>query len=215
MIFMLNKNIVHRIDDIFWNMVFKMETQADNFYTYYNYHINYCCCTNNVHHTLYTYFLQIHQDLGLVDHLWQDKRALIAQSVDDLGNQFRPAPNGFHNKFIHPLYLPKGRRRRCRPCCRRRDVGAARLSRCCCHQLRTPMPRDGWCNLPVFCNECHPKSQFFVIYIYTYIYIYSETMKNHSTKTEQKGASDSNGILPDVPYAWCNTYNRGSYIGSA
>ena len=26
---MLNKNIVHLIDDIFWNMGFKMETQAD------------------------------------------------------------------------------------------------------------------------------------------------------------------------------------------
>ena len=28
-IFMLNKNIVHLIDDIFWNMGFKTETQAD------------------------------------------------------------------------------------------------------------------------------------------------------------------------------------------
>ena len=27
--FMLNKNIVHLIDDIFWNMGFKTETQAD------------------------------------------------------------------------------------------------------------------------------------------------------------------------------------------
>ena len=28
-IFMLNKNIVHLIDDIFWNMGFRTETQAD------------------------------------------------------------------------------------------------------------------------------------------------------------------------------------------
>jgi len=28
-VFMLNKNIVHLIDDIFWNMGFKTETQAD------------------------------------------------------------------------------------------------------------------------------------------------------------------------------------------
>ena len=28
-VFMLNKNIVHLIDEIFWNMGFKTETQAD------------------------------------------------------------------------------------------------------------------------------------------------------------------------------------------
>ena len=28
-IFIMNKNIVHLIDDIFWNMGFKTETQAD------------------------------------------------------------------------------------------------------------------------------------------------------------------------------------------
>mmetsp|Transcript_42171 Transcript_42171/g.88152 ORF Transcript_42171/g.88152 Transcript_42171/m.88152 type:complete len:85 (-) Transcript_42171:234-488(-) len=28
-VFVLNKNIVHLIDDIFWNMGFKTETQAD------------------------------------------------------------------------------------------------------------------------------------------------------------------------------------------
>ena len=28
-VFVLNKNIVHLINDIFWNMGFKMETQAD------------------------------------------------------------------------------------------------------------------------------------------------------------------------------------------
>ena len=33
----------------------------------------------------------MHQDLGLADHVWQDKRAAIAKTVDDLGDQFRPA----------------------------------------------------------------------------------------------------------------------------
>ena len=37
------------------------------------------------------YCLQIRQELGLADHVWQDKRKLIAQSVDNLGDQFRPA----------------------------------------------------------------------------------------------------------------------------
>ena len=32
--------------------------------------------------------MQIRQELGLADHVW---RALIAQTVDNLGYQFRPA----------------------------------------------------------------------------------------------------------------------------
>jgi len=35
--------------------------------------------------------LQIRQELAIADHVWQDKRTLIAQSVDNLGDQFRPA----------------------------------------------------------------------------------------------------------------------------
>lgn len=30
-------------------------------------------------------------ELGIADHVWQEKRALIAQTVDNLGDQFRPA----------------------------------------------------------------------------------------------------------------------------
>ncbi len=48
------------------------------YYTYYTY-------------ITYTYYGQVHQDLGLADHVWQDKRAAIAKTVDDLGDQFRPA----------------------------------------------------------------------------------------------------------------------------
>jgi hypothetical protein len=39
----------------------------------------------------YTYNGQACQDLGIADHVWQDKRAAIAKPVDDLGDQFRPA----------------------------------------------------------------------------------------------------------------------------
>jgi hypothetical protein len=39
----------------------------------------------------YTHYLQVRQDLGLADYGWQDKRTMIAQSVDNLGDQFRPA----------------------------------------------------------------------------------------------------------------------------
>ncbi len=37
------------------------------------------------------HYLQIRQELGLADHMWQDKRAMIAQSVDKLSDQFRPS----------------------------------------------------------------------------------------------------------------------------
>jgi hypothetical protein len=43
------------------------------------------------YYTHYTYSFQIRQELGLADHLWQDKKKLIAQSVDNLGDQFSPA----------------------------------------------------------------------------------------------------------------------------
>jgi hypothetical protein len=43
------------------------------------------------YYTHYTYYLQIRVELGIADHVWQEKRALIAQTVDNLGDQFRPA----------------------------------------------------------------------------------------------------------------------------
>ena len=46
---------------------------------------------NYINYTYYTPYFQVRQDLGLADHVWQDKRTLIAKSVDDLGDQFRPA----------------------------------------------------------------------------------------------------------------------------
>ncbi len=38
-------------------------------------------------HITYTHYGLVHQDLGV----WQDKRAAIAKTVDDLGDQFHPA----------------------------------------------------------------------------------------------------------------------------
>jgi hypothetical protein len=51
------------------------------YYTYYTYYT----------YINYTYYGQVRQDLGIADHVWQDKRAAIAKTVDDLGDQFRPA----------------------------------------------------------------------------------------------------------------------------
>jgi hypothetical protein len=35
--------------------------------------------------------LQVHADLGIADHVWQDKCIAITKRVDNLGDQFHPA----------------------------------------------------------------------------------------------------------------------------
>ena len=52
--------------------------------------------------------MQVRQDLGLADHLWQDKRTLIAQSVDNLGDQFRPAMRAGWLSYIRRAYPEDG-----------------------------------------------------------------------------------------------------------
>ena len=34
--------------------------------------------------------LQVHIDLGIADHIWQEKRATIAATIDLLGDKFKP-----------------------------------------------------------------------------------------------------------------------------
>ena len=54
--------------------------------------------------TNYTHYFQVRQDLGLAEHVWQDKRTLIAQSVDNLGDQFRPAMRAGWLSYIRRVY---------------------------------------------------------------------------------------------------------------
>ena len=44
--------------------------------------------------------LQVRLDLGIADHVWQDKRTAIAQSVDALSDQFKPAMRAGWMKYI-------------------------------------------------------------------------------------------------------------------
>jgi hypothetical protein len=73
-------------------------------YTYYINYINYINYFNYTYYTNYTHYLQVRQDLGLADHVWQDKRTLIAQSVDNLGDQFRPAMRAGWLSYIRRAY---------------------------------------------------------------------------------------------------------------
>ena len=35
-------------------------------------------------------FVQVRIDLGIADHVWQEKRAAIAATIDQLGDRFKP-----------------------------------------------------------------------------------------------------------------------------
>ncbi len=49
--------------------------------------------------------MQVSQNLGLADHMWQGKRTLIAQSVDNLGDQFCSAMRAGWLSYIRRVYL--------------------------------------------------------------------------------------------------------------
>jgi hypothetical protein len=49
-------------------------------------------------------WIQVHIDLGLADHVWQNKRTAIAQEVDGLSAHFRPAMRDGWLKYIKDTY---------------------------------------------------------------------------------------------------------------
>jgi hypothetical protein len=59
-------------------------------YAYYMHYINYINYAYYAYYTHYIYYLQIRLELGIADHVWQEKRTLIAETVEKLGDQFRP-----------------------------------------------------------------------------------------------------------------------------
>jgi hypothetical protein len=70
--------------------------------------LHYTSYDHYCHFTNYRNYLQVRSDLGIVDHIWQDKRDVIAQSVDNLGDQFRPAIRTGWLKYIRNAYLDGG-----------------------------------------------------------------------------------------------------------
>jgi hypothetical protein len=73
-------------------------------YTHYTHYLHYTYYINYIHYTDYVYYFQVCQDLGIADHVWQDKRTAIAQSVDALGDQFRPAMRSGWLSYIRRNY---------------------------------------------------------------------------------------------------------------
>ncbi len=89
--FMLDRNLLHLISTLFWNMGFKMQTWEEK--------VKLCILIFLTIHIVPAAFiiqiifiLQAGVDSGLADHMWQAKNthAAFAQSVDDLGDMFCP-----------------------------------------------------------------------------------------------------------------------------
>ena len=76
-----------------------------------------------MYYTDYINFFQVRMELGIADHIWLDKRAAIAQTVDVLGDEFKPAMRAGWMAYIRKAY-PDG------SASGRNAVGISKLGRC-------------------------------------------------------------------------------------
>ena len=90
---MINKGLFHLIDDIFWNLGFKNETHADKVTML----IRIKRIISAIRIKLFiasiliiSIMSQVRVDLGIPDHVWQEQRAVIASSINGLGDRFKP-----------------------------------------------------------------------------------------------------------------------------
>ena len=47
---------------------------------------------------------QVRVDLGIPDHVWQEQRAVIASTIDALGDRFKPELRAGWLAYIHQNY---------------------------------------------------------------------------------------------------------------
>ena len=48
--------------------------------------------------------MQVRIDLGIADHVWQEKRAAIAATIDQLGDKFKPELHAGWLAYIRKTY---------------------------------------------------------------------------------------------------------------
>jgi hypothetical protein len=70
---------------------------------HYTFYITYFYYTN--YNNLYQLFVQVRVDLGIADHVWQEKRTAIAATVDALGDKFKPELCAGWLGYISEIYL--------------------------------------------------------------------------------------------------------------
>jgi hypothetical protein len=84
---LLSRDLIHLIDDIFWDLRFKNETQAKKVIVI----IHIISIIPIIPIILIISIIsQVRVELGIPNHVWQEKRATIAASIDGLGDKFKP-----------------------------------------------------------------------------------------------------------------------------
>ncbi len=87
---LLSRNLIHLIDDIFWDLRFKNETRAEKVIVII--HIIHMISIILIIPIILIISImsQVRVELGIPDHVWQEKRATIAASIDGLDDKFKP-----------------------------------------------------------------------------------------------------------------------------
>ncbi len=99
---LFNKNMIYLIDENFWNLGFKNETQAEKV----------IICIIRVIYVIFflriilimSIMSQVHVDLGIADHVWQERGTAIAGTIDALGNRFKSELRTGWLAYIHETY---------------------------------------------------------------------------------------------------------------
>jgi hypothetical protein len=107
---LINKGLFHLIDDIFWNLGFKNETHADKVTMLIR--IIRIISTIRIKRFMSIILIisiisQVRADLGLADNIWQEQRAVIASTIDELGDRFKPELRAVWLAYIRQNY-PNG-----------------------------------------------------------------------------------------------------------
>ena len=85
---LFNNNMKYLIDEIFWNLGFKNEAQAEKVIICIILIIYVISLIRII--LIISIISQVQVKLGIADHVWQEKRAAIAGTIDALGDRFKP-----------------------------------------------------------------------------------------------------------------------------
>ncbi len=85
---LFSKNMIYLIDEISWNLGFKNKTQAEKVIIRIILIIYVFSLKRII--LIISIMSQVRVELGIADHVWQEKRAAIAETVDALGDRFKP-----------------------------------------------------------------------------------------------------------------------------
>ncbi len=80
--------MIYLIDKIFWNLGFKNETQAEKVIIWIIRIIDVILLIRII--LIISIISLVQVELGIADHVWQEKSAAITGTIDALGNRFEP-----------------------------------------------------------------------------------------------------------------------------